>query len=87
MIRIILYNVDGNWVEGVLHTFVGENAVVENKATGELNLVPVTPTTLKFKILTEQWIQMQIQAHREAQSRSVLAGPPPPDLRPCVTYT
>lgn len=82
MIRIILYCIDGtNWVEGVLHTFVGENAVVEEKATGALNLVPVKPTTLKFKILTEQWIQMQIQAQREAQSRSVLAGAPPPDFR------
>ena len=82
MIRIILYCIDGtNWVEGVLHTFVGENAVVENKDTGELNLVPVKPSKLKFKILTEQWIQMQIQAQREVQSRSVLAGAPPPDFR------
>ena len=82
MIRIILYCVDGtNWLEGVLHTFVGENAVVENKATGEMNLVPVKPTTLKFKVLTEQWLQMQIQAQREAQSRSVVAGVPPTAFR------
>lgn len=81
MIRIILYNIDGNWVEGVLHTFVGEKAVVENKQTGELNMVPVKPIALKFKNTTEQWVQMQIQAQREAQNRSVLAGAPPLDMR------
>jgi hypothetical protein len=83
MIRIILYRVDGTgeWNEGVVHVFVDGHCVVENKATGELNLVPVKPENLKFKILTEQWVAMQIEAQRQAQSRSVLAGPPPPDFR------
>jgi|PlaIllAssembly_1097288.scaffolds.fasta_scaffold28214_5 hypothetical protein len=82
MIRIIMFRLgNGEWVEGVLHTFVGENAVVETKATGDLQLVPVKPENLKFKILTEAWIAMQVEAQRQAQSRSVLAGPPPPDFR------
>jgi len=83
MIRIILYRVDsnGDWNEGVIHTFTSEGAVIENKATGELNLVPVKPECLKFKILTEQWVQMQIQAQREMQARSVVAGPIPGDFR------
>lgn len=83
MIRVILYRVDsiGDWAEGMLHTFVDSNAVVENRVTGELHLVPVNPKNLKFKVLIEQWVQMQVQAQREAQSRSVLAGAPPPDFR------
>jgi hypothetical protein len=81
MIRIILYRLGADfttatWKQGVLHTFVGENAVIENKDTGELNLVPVKPENLKFQILTEQWIQMQVEAQRQAQSQSVLAGNP-----------
>ena len=67
----------GEWTEGVMHTFVDGHAVVETKATGELNLVPVKPECLKFRVLMEQWIQMQQQAQREAQARSVLAGPGP----------
>jgi len=79
MIRIILYRVDGTgeWLEGVVHVFVDGHCVVENKTTGELNLVPVKPENLKFKILTEQWVNMQIEAQRAAQSRSVVAMPPP----------
>ena len=77
MIRTILYCIDGaHWEEGILHTFVNDNAVVENKETGELNLVPVKPTTLRFKMNTEQWVQLQVQAQREAQSRAMLAGAP-----------
>lgn len=81
MIRIILYRTgvdftSAPWQQGVLHTFVGENAVVENKDTGELNLVPVKPENLKFQILTEQWIQMQVEAQQRAQAQSVLAGNP-----------
>lgn len=82
MIRIILYRVDGtgDWNEGVVHTFTANGqCVVENKATGELMCVPVKPDCLKFKILTEQWVAMQIEAQRQAQSRSVIAGPVPPD--------
>ena len=72
MIRIILFRLgvtanDTGWTEGVLHTFVGENAVVENKATGELQLVPVKPENLKFALLTEKWVQMQVEAQRRAQ--------------------
>lgn len=77
MIRTILYRIDptGEWTEGVLHTFSGTNAVVENKVTGELNLVPVKADNLKFKVLTEAWVQMQIETQRQAQSQSVVAAP------------
>jgi len=76
MIRIILYRLEltGEWLEGVLHTFTGDNAVVENKNTGELTLVPVKAEHLKFRVLTEQWVQMQIEAQRQSQSQSVMAG-------------
>ena len=78
MIRIIMFRQDGSkeWTEGVLHTFSGTNAVVETKATGELNLIPVTPETLKFQVLTEAWIRMQMEAQQRAQSQSVVAPPP-----------
>lgn len=77
MIRTILFRKldTAEWTEGVLHTFVGENAVIETSATGELNLIPVSPATLKFKVLTEQWIKMQIEAKQHAQAQSVLAHP------------
>lgn len=77
MIRIILYRMldTAEWTEGVLHTFSGTNAVVENKATGEMNLVPVTASTLKFLVLTEQWVKIQIDAQRQAQAQSVVAAP------------
>jgi len=77
MIRIILYRLEASseWTEGVLHTFSGTNAVVENKASGEMNLVPVKAENLKFKVLTEAWVQMQIDAQRQAQSQSVVASP------------
>lgn len=78
MIRIILYRLEdkGEWTEGVLHTFAGTNAVVENKATGEMNLVPVTAATLKFQVLTEQWVKMQVEAQQRAQAQSVVAPSP-----------
>lgn len=79
MIRIILYRLsdDGEWIEGVLHTFSDSNAVVENKATGELELVPVFGKRLKFAVLTERWVQLQIEAQRQQQKQAVTAGTPP----------
>ena len=75
MIRIILYRIDaaGEWTEGVLHTFNDCNAVVENKATGELELVPVKKEHLKFQVLTEKWVKMQIEAQQRAQVQGVMA--------------
>jgi hypothetical protein len=83
MIRIIMFRKDGSgeWIEGVMHAFVDSNAVVETKATGELNLVPVRPENLKFKILMDGWIEVQREAQRQAQSRAVTAGSTPPDYR------
>jgi hypothetical protein len=77
MIRIILYRIDGTgeWTEGCLHGFQQDKAVVENLKTGELCLVPVTPETLKFKILTTEWVEMQVKAQQEAQARQVVASP------------
>ena len=82
MIRIILYRLDktGEWTEGVLHTFHGTNAVVENKATGEMELVHVCKEQLKFRVLTEDWVKMQVEAQRQAQQQGVLAGPIPRDI-------
>ncbi len=83
MIRIILYRLDGvgEWNEGVIHGFTDGHCIVENKLTGELNLVAVRPENLKFKIQTEQWVAMQIEAQRQAQSRPVLVGMSPTDFR------
>lgn len=77
MIRTILYRVDGTgeWAEGVLHNFGPQGAVVENLTTGELFLVPVKPECLKFKILTKEWVEMQVKAQQEAQARQVVAAP------------
>ena len=77
MIRTILYRIEatGEWTEGVLHTFSGTNAVVENKLTGELNLVPVNADNLKFMVLTVDWVKMQVEAQRQAQSQAVVATP------------
>jgi hypothetical protein len=77
MIRIILYRLDvtGEWSEGCLHGFQQDKAVVENLKTGELQLVPVTPDTLKFKILTTEWVEMQVKAQQEQQARQVVAAP------------
>ena len=77
MIRIILFRIEttGEWTEGVLHTFSGTNAIVETKATGELNLVPVKADNLKFKVLTEAWVKAQVEAQRQAQTQAVTAPP------------
>jgi hypothetical protein len=89
-----LYRLDeqSEWSEGVLHVFVGENAVVENKAASTVHLIPVKPELLKFSIPMDKWIDMQQQAQRqqaEAQQaaqraaimRSTQAGTPPPATR------
>lgn len=77
MIRTILYRLaaTGEWTEGVLHTFNDCNAIVENKATGEMELVPVKKEHLKFQMLTEQWVKAQLEAQRQAQAQSVVAAP------------
>ena len=80
MIRIILFKMDSmhpDWTEGVLHTFQNGHAVVENMDNGQLFWVPVNPKQLQFKILTKDWLAMQMTMQREAQARSVQAGPPP----------
>jgi|OpeIllAssembly_1097287.scaffolds.fasta_scaffold224758_4 hypothetical protein len=71
MIRIILWRIDGTgeWTEGVLHGFQQDKAVVETLKTGELQLVPVTPSTLKFKMLTTEWVDMQVRAQQEQSAR------------------
>jgi hypothetical protein len=76
MIRIIYYRLtsDAEWTEGAVHHVSATGVVVENLKSGELLLVPVQPGLLKFKITSEQWVQMQVAAQREAQSRSVMAG-------------
>lgn len=83
MIRFIQYRIDGTgeWVDGIVHGFNDGNCIVEKKDTGELLLVPVKPECLKFKILTEAWVAMQVEAQRQAQASSVLAGPIPRDFR------
>ena len=75
MIRIILFRLDGTgeWTEGVVHSLTGERGVVENKATGELHAVKIDPAHLKFKITTEEWVKMQMEAQRQAQGQSVVA--------------
>lgn len=60
---------NGEWTEGCLHGFQQDKAVVEHLKTGELQLVPVTPATLKFKILTTEWVEAQVRAQQEAQAR------------------
>lgn len=81
MIRIMLYRVDGtgDWKEGAVVSFSGDKAVIECKETAELFLVPIKPECLKWKIGIEGWVAMQVEAQRQAQSRSVIAGPIPPD--------
>lgn len=66
---------NGEWTEGCLHGFHDGNAVVEHLKTGELQMVPVTPATLKFKILTTEWIEAQVRAQQEQASRQVVATP------------
>lgn len=72
MIRTVLFRVDasGEWLEGAVHGFQGENCIVENLATAELNLVPVKPGHLKFKVNSNDWIKMQIQAQQAAQQQA-----------------
>lgn len=79
MIRIILYriNTTHEWSKGVIHAFTPTGAVIENKETGELYLVPVNPQCLKFEMNTDAWIQLQVEAQQRAQARSVMASPPP----------
>lgn len=79
MIRVILFRINGtgDWIEGVMHSFTGDNAVVENKATHELQLVPVKPENLKFQVSMEQWIAMQREAQIRAQRGATQAGPAP----------
>lgn len=83
MIRIILYRTDGqgDWLEGIIHGFNDRHAIIEKKDTGEMCLVPVKPECLKFKILTEAWVAMQVEAQRMAQANAVVAGPIPRDFR------
>lgn len=75
MIRIVLYRVngEGEWTEGVLHSFNDCNAIVENKASGELLLVGVDPAKLKFKNTTDEWVRMQVEAQQRAQIQGVTA--------------
>ena len=77
MIRIILYRQSdtAEWTEGVLHTFNDGKAIVEHTATGALNLVPITEGTLKFKVLTDEWVRQQVEAQQRAQAQSVVAAP------------
>ena len=80
MLRIVMYRLDadGQWIEGVLHTFNDGHAVIENRGTGELELVPVKKTHLKFSVLMEQWIKMQQEAQMAAQAqaqRSAISAP------------
>ena len=72
MLRIVMYRLDagGQWTEGVLHTFNDGHAVVENRVTGELELVPVKADLLKFAVLMEQWIKMQQEAQAQAQAQA-----------------
>ena len=78
MIRIILWRMDGTgeWTEGCLHGFHDGNAVVEHLKTGELQMVPVTPATLKFKILTTEWVEAQVRAQQEAQAKQQVVMAP-----------
>lgn len=71
MIRIILWRIDGTgeWNEGVLHGFHDGNAVVETLKTGELQLVSVKPECLKFKMLTQEWVDLQVRAQQEQAAR------------------
>lgn len=75
MLRIVHYRLtaDGQWTEGVLHTFNDGHAIVENKATAELELVPVRKDLLKFTVVMDQWVKMQMDAQRQAQIQGVTA--------------
>lgn len=59
----------GDWNEGVLHGFQQDKALVETFTTGALQLVPVTPDTLKFKMLTTEWVETQVRAQQEQAAR------------------
>jgi hypothetical protein len=71
MIRIILWRMGGSadWNEGVLHSFQQGVAVIEILATGELQLVPIGPDTLKFQIKTTDWVDMQVKMQQEAMKQ------------------
>ena len=75
MLRIVHYRLtaDGQWTEGVLHTFNDGHAIVENKATAELELVPVRKDLLKFTVVMDQWVKMQMEAQQRAQIQGVTA--------------
>lgn len=83
MIRIILWRMEatGEWNEGTLHGFHADKAIVETMTNGALQLVPVTPDTLKFKILTKDWIEMQMKAQAEAALQQGAPIMMPPNFR------
>lgn len=71
MIRTVLYR-DGveEYSEGVLHGFAEGCAIVEDFVSGEITSVPIRPGNLKFKIVTKDWVEMQIRAQQEAQAQN-----------------
>ena len=72
MLRIVKYRltVDGEWLDGILHTFNDGHAVIENKATAELEVVPVKKDHLKFGIVWDQWARMNADAQAQAQAQA-----------------
>lgn len=78
MIRTILYRLGGQieFQEGVLHGFTADGcAIVEDMATGELGLVPLKAGSVKFKVITTEWVEAQMRAQQEAQRQQVVAMP------------
>lgn len=57
------------WFKGVIHAFLGDSAVVEDLDTGELELVEVSPQTLKFEIATEKWEELLAEARAQRLAR------------------
>lgn len=79
MIRFVLYRFDnfepGVWREGVAHAFLSVNnqgcAVVEDRINGELNMVPIDGTHIRYAINVEQFADIQRQAQLAAQQNQI----------------
>ncbi len=76
MIRKVLFKIGDSdvWIEGIIHGFSDSNAIVENLATSELNLVPVNKANLKFLGTLDDFVKAQQEAQARMQAQQVMAG-------------
>lgn len=76
MIRKVKFQVNGEWRDGVIHTYTEGKAVVEQWDTGEIHLIVVSPANLKYECKIEEWARIQQEAQQKAMAAQVLAVPP-----------